>query len=393
MRITVAHNYYQQPGGEDASFEAEVALLRAQGHHVATYTAHNDAIGAMNPLAVAGKTVWNRDCYRSLDTLFRRGSFDVAHFQNTFPLVSPSAFYAAKANGVAVVQSLRNYRLICVNGLFFRNGRVCEDCLGKQVPWPGVVHACYRDSRAASSVVGGMLAFHGLRGTWSNMIDVFIALTEFSRQKFIEAGLPAEKIAVKPNFVTPDPGVGDGGGKYALFVGRLSPEKGVGTLLKAWEAIGSRLPLKIVGDGPLMDTVKRAAERSRGAVSWLGRKAPAEVYALMGDAALLVFASEWYETFGRVAIEAFAKGTPVVAAQFGAITEVVRHGDTGLHFHPGDADSLAAQVDWVLSHPSELARMRRSARAEFESKYTAAHNYQKLIEVYQRGLDHHRRYA
>jgi glycosyltransferase involved in cell wall biosynthesis len=383
MRITVAHNYYQQQGGEDASFEAEVALLREQGHYVATYTVHNDAIRAMSPLAVAGKTVWNRDSYRSLDTLLKRGSFDVVHFQNTFPLISPSVYYAAKANSVAVVQSLRNYRLMCVNGLFFRGGQVCEDCLGKPVPWPGVTHACYRDSRAASSVVAAMLTFHRLRSSWTKMVDVLVALTEFSKRKFIEAGLPAEKILVKPNFLNPDPGIGEGRGGFALFVGRLSPEKGIGTLLQAWETIGSRLPLKIVGDGPLVTAVKRASERRADAVSWLGRKAPTEVYALMGEAALLVFPSEWYETFGRVAMEAFAKGTPVVAANIGAIAELVRHGETGLHFRPGDVDDLVAQVEWYLSHPNEHARMRRSARAEFEEKYTAEKNYQQLMNIYE----------
>ncbi|MEM0326372.1 MAG: glycosyltransferase family 4 protein [Desulfurococcaceae archaeon] len=386
MNALMLHNFYQQPGGEDQSFLAEVDLLRRKGHFVDTFTTHNDGIKAMNPLAVAAKTLWNRDTCRQLDALFQRTCYDIAHFQNTFPLISPAAYYVAKAYGVAVVQSLRNYRLMCVNALFFRDGRVCEDCLGKTVAWPGVLHGCYRNSRAASAVVATMNAFHHLRGTWAHMVDVYIALTEFSKQKFIEAGLPANKIVVKPNFLVQDPGVGAGTGNYALFVGRLTPEKGIMTLLKAWKAIGKRLPLKIVGDGPLKNEVLKASEQQEG-VDWLGLQHPNQVLHLMGEACFVIFPSEWYETFGRVAIEAFAKGTPVVAANIGAIAEIVHHGKTGLLFRPSDASDFAAQVEWLLSHPNEQKQMRQAARAEFEAKYTAAANYEMLQHIYQLAID------
>jgi glycosyltransferase involved in cell wall biosynthesis len=230
-----------------------------------------------------------------------------------------------------------------------------------------------------------MITLHRALGTW-NLVDRFIALTEFARQKFIEGGFPPEKISVKPNFVHPDPGPGEGGGGYALFVGRLSPEKGLGTLLMAWERLGGKVPLKIVGDGPLAPEVQEAQKRIPG-VEWLGRKAPEEVYALMGEAAFLVFPSEWYETFGRVAIEAFAKGTPVLAAHIGAVGEVTEDGRTGLHFRPGDPEDLAAKVEWFLAHPNELARMRKEARAEYEAKYTAEENYRQLMAIYQTVLE------
>src|SRR5205814_1104988 len=162
----------------------------------------------------------------------------VAHFHNTFPLISPAAYYAARAEGVGVVQTLHNFRLLCPNALFFRDGKVCEDCLGRPVAWPGVVHGCYRGSRAASAATAVMTAAHRALGTWRTAVDVYVALTEFSRQKFIAGGLPAEKIAVKANFVYPDPGPGAGAGGYAVFVGRLSAEKGVETLLAAWRPLG-----------------------------------------------------------------------------------------------------------------------------------------------------------
>jgi len=191
---------------------------------------------------------------------------------------------------------------------------------------------------------------------------------------------------VKPNFVAPDPGRGQGGGGYALFVGRLAPEKGTGTMLAAWGRLGTRFPLKIVGDGPLKDQVVRVAAR-RSDVEWLGHRPVADVHALMRKADMLVFPSQWYETFGRVAAEAFAAGTPVIAADIGAVAELVEHGRTGLKFRPGDPEDLATRVGWALSHPAELRRMREEARAEFEAKYTAERNYLALMEIYEAALE------
>jgi glycosyltransferase involved in cell wall biosynthesis len=214
------------------------------------------------------------------------------------------------------------------------------------------------------------------------MVDAYIALTEFSRQKFIQGGLPAEKITVKSNFVHPDPGIGEDRREYALFAGRLSPEKGVYTLLSAWQRLKGKPLLKIVGDGPLSSRVAEVARRTPR-IECLGRRPVREVYELMGKAAFLVFPSELYETFGLVVAESFAKGTPVIASKIGAIAELVDHGRTGLHFRPSDPEDLAAQINWVLEHPSELDRMSREARAEFETKFTAERNYQALMRIYQ----------
>jgi glycosyltransferase involved in cell wall biosynthesis len=386
MKILAVHNRYQRPGGEDRVFVDETALLEARDHRVLRYEVHNDRVERVNRLTLAKDTVWNSSAYRELRALIRRERPDVVHFHNTLPLVSPAGYYAARAEGVPVIQTLHNYRLLCPVALFFRDGRVCEDCMGKAVPWPGVVHECYRGSRAASGVIAAMLTVHRVLRTWTEMVDVYVALTEFARSKFIEGGLPATKIVVKPNFVAPDPGRGQGGGGYALFVGRLAPEKGTGTMLAAWERLGTRIPLKIVGDGPLRDRVVGAAAR-RSNVEWLGHRPVEEVHALMGKADMLVFPSEWYETFGRVAVEAFAVGTPVIAANIGAVAELVEHGRTGLEFRPGDPEDLVTQVEWALSHPAELRRMRDEVRAEFEAKYTAERNYRALMEIYEAALE------
>lgn len=381
MRILSVHNRYQIRGGEDESRQSEENLLREMGHQVEVYEEHNDRISTMNPLRVASKTIWSQESHKITKRRLKEQTHDIIHVQNFFPLISPSVYYAAKEQGVPVVQTLRNYRLLCPNALFFRDGQVCEDCLGKFVPLPGVMHGCYRESRVASTAVASMITVHRTLRTWVEMVDVYIALTEFARQKFIEGGLPAEKIVVKPNFVNPDPGCGKGSGGYALFVGRLSVEKGLDTLLAAWEQLSEPMPLKIVGDGPLSEQVKNAVQRLPQ-VEWLGRRPMSEVHELMGEASFLIFPSKWYETFGRVAVEAFAKGTPVIAANIGAIAELVDDCRTGLKFQPGNSVDLASKVEWSLSHPQELAQMRFSARAEFEAKYTAKKNYSRLMEIY-----------
>jgi glycosyltransferase involved in cell wall biosynthesis len=383
MHILSIHNRYQIRGGEDESSELEAELLREYGHHVTCYEEHNNRLASLSPLHVALRTVWSQESYHRVRQHLCHHPTDLVHVQNFFPLISPSVYYAAQAHHVPVVQSIRNYRLICPNGLFFRAGRVCEDCLGKRLPWPGALHACYRQNHAASATVVAMLTMHRLLRTWLKQVDVFIAISQFARQKCIEAGLPAEKIIVKPNFVHPDPGRGRGGGGYALYVGRLSAEKGMDTLLDAWSQLRTPIPLKIVGDGPLATQVDAAAQRLSH-VTWLGRRSRDDTQALMGNAMMLIFPSKWYETFGRVAVEAFAVGTPVIAANLGAIAELVEHGRTGLHFRPGDAADLAAQVEWAMAHPQHLQDMRREARAVFEARYTGQANYGQLMEIYKR---------
>ncbi len=385
MNILVAHNFYQQPGGEDQCVAAEVAMLRAHGHEVTQYCLHNDSIHGMNRMRLASRTIWNHSAYRELRKLLRTHRVQIAHFHNTFPLISPAAYYAARAENVRVVQTLHNYRLLCANGLLLRDGEVCEDCLGKLVPWPGIVHKCYRGSRAASATVATMLATHRVLGTWWKAVDVYVALTETGRRKLIDGGLPADKITVKPNCAYPDPGAGTGKGGYAVFVGRLSAEKGLDTLLKAWPHLGGDVPLKLLGNGPMATVVQDAAAKD-SSIQWLGHVSLDAVYELVGEAMFLVLPSRCYETFSMAIVEAFAKGTPVVVSKLGAMAAIVDDGRTGLHFRPGDPADLAAKVRQILADPLELARMRRAARLEFDQKYTADSSYKSLMAIYQRAL-------
>lgn len=384
MRILVVHNRYQLPGGEDSVVEQEIAMLRHAGHEVITYSRSNDEVQLLalrGQLLLPLRAVWARDTVRDVQSLVRQSSPDVVHVHNTHFMISPSVYHACKSLGVPVVQTVHNYRLVCPNALLLRDGHVCEDCLGKTPPWPGVVHACYRSSRLQTAMVATVLTFHRLRRTWQEQVDLYIALTDFGRQKLIEGGLPARKIAVKPNFVYPDPGAGEGDGHYALFVGRLSPEKGIAVLLQAWQLLQGRLPLKAVGDGPLAHEVRAASGRLRG-VEVVGHLPLPEVNALMGRAACVIMPSVCYEGCPRVVIEALACGTPVVASAIGALAELVGDEQVGLRFRPGDANDLAAKVEWLLDHPQEVVRMRREARAEYLAKYTAERNHELLMALY-----------
>jgi len=282
-----------------------------------------------------------------------------------------------------VVQTLHNYRLLCPAATFYRNGGACEECLGKFAPYAGVLHACYRDSRAATGAIAAMLAVHRTLGTWTTQVDVYIALSAFASSKFVEGGLPAQKIAVKPNFLHPDPGAGDGRGNFALFVGRLAAEKGLSTLIESWRQVTPRLPLKIVGDGPLADSVIQAVRDIPG-LEWLGRQPQQKVMELMKTASMLIIPSVWYECFPMTVVEALACGLPVIASNIGSLASIIDHGRTGLRFDPGNADDLARKVIWLLDNPDEGARMRRNARSEYESKYCADRNYSMLVDIYKR---------
>lgn len=391
MKILLIHNLYQQPGGEDAVFRAEAALLRSRGHEVAEFVESNARLNGMDPLRAAARAVWSREARAKLRRLLQETRPDVAHFHNTFLMISPAAFSVCKEMGVPVVQTLHNYRLICPGALLMRDGRVCEDCIGKAVPWPGVLHGCWRGSRAQTAVVAGMLTVHRLLRTWTERVDVYIALTEFARRKFIEGGLPEEKILVKPNFVDPDPGPGEHDDEYVLFVGRLSPEKGIQRLLEAWRLLNG-IPMKILGDGPLLHQVEDwSSRRGLRTVEVMGRRSREEVLHLMKRARILVFPSEWYEGFPMTIVEAFACSLPVVAPRLGAMAELIEDGRTGLLFEPGNAKDLAKKVEWAWTHPEQMEKMGREARREYEQKYTAERNYQMLMEVYERAIETARR--
>ena len=386
MRILFVHNRYQQAGGEDCVAQVESNLLSRMGHEVEVWEENNDSIvTGMDALATGFQSVYSFEHAGKMRERIRCFQPDLVHIHNFFPRLSPAIHLACFGAGIPVVQTLHNFRLLCPGATFHRKGKICEECMGKSIPWPSVLHGCYRNSRTASAAVAGMLSVHRALGTWRDSVSRFIALSEFARTKFIAGGLPEEKIAVKANFVDPDPGIGSGRGNFALFVGRLVEEKGIGTLLAAWSRLSVKPKLKIIGDGPLSSMVANAVATTRE-LEWLGSRSREEVSRAMSEATVLIVPSTWHEPFGLVVAEAFAAGLPVIASEIGGLAEIVSDGSTGWLVSPGDPDQLGSAVSWAFSHPEELRTMRLCARSEFERKYTAEANYAQLIDIYEAAI-------
>jgi glycosyltransferase involved in cell wall biosynthesis len=387
MKLLYIYNLYQHSGGENQWVQSEPDLFKARGHDVVTYRRDNCEINAFSLWKRASlfwESAWSRESYEAVRTLIRRERPDVAHVYNTLALVTPSVYYACHEEGVPVVQTVYNYRLLCPAANFLRNGRVCEDCVRHSL-WRSVAHGCYRNSRLQSAALARTLHSHRHRGTWNQVVDVYIVPTEFMRTKLIEGGLPAAKIVVKPNYHEPDPGVRVASDGSALYVGRLTPEKGVRTLLSAWQMLGLPPRLRLVGDGPLREELEETVGRNpQCEIELLGTRPHHEVIEHLKTAAFLILPSEWYEAFPHVILEAFACGVPIVASRIGTLPDVIQDGINGLLFEPSQAADLAAKVKWVVSHPEDARRIAMNGRTEYETKYTADRNYEHLLGIYRR---------
>ncbi len=385
MKILLIHNAYQQPGGEDVVVTAESTLLRERGHHVVTYFRSNhelDQLSKSRQLLLVKDIIHSERSKRDIDELLKREEPDLVHVHKTFMMISPSIYAACQELDVPVVQTLHNFRLLCPGWTLARDGEVCEECIDRGL-WRSILHGCYRDSHLMSAAVALMLQVHRHRGTWDDHVDRYIALSDFARRKFIEGGLPASKLHVKPNFVTPDPGEREKPGDYALFVGRLSHEKGVPKLLDAWERLHSKIPLLLVGEGPLRKSLQaQVAARNLTNVTFKGWLPAEETRAAIKNAAFTILPSICYEGFPMSIAESFACGTPVLCSGLGGMQEIVDHHRTGLHFAPGNADELASNVEWAWAHPARLASMGKEARCQYETFYTAEKNYDSLMQIY-----------
>lgn len=379
-RVLVAHNRYQQRGGEDAVVDSEVELLRSRGHAVHEYRRDNHDLATLAPASAARQTMWSGRTVADIERLVQEFRPDLVHVHNTFPLISPSIYWVAARHRLPVVQTLHNFRLVCPQGLMLRDDRPCEDCVG-HLPWRAVRHRCYRASAAQSAVLATMIAGHRALGTWERKITRYIALNEFCRERFVAGGLPAARVRVKPNFVDVPP-PGDGPRQGLLFVGRLSVEKGVRVLADALHGAALREPVFVAGSGPL-----EALLRGIPGVQLLGNLAADEVYRRMRAARALVLPSIWYENFPRTLVEAWGCGLPVLASRLGAMQALVADGRTGRLFEPGDAGALRSALQWALEHPAELAGMGAAARAHYEDQLTGEANYRQLLALYREAID------
>ena len=391
MKVVIVHNANQQPAGDDVVVALETQLLEGAGHHVLHFRRSNwdvEKYSGLKKISLAKRTVWASDSKEDFARLLQQERPDVVHVHNTFVMISPSIYSACVEAGVPVVQTLHNYRLLCPAATMFRDGKVCEECVDSSL-LKSVQHSCYKGSRATTAIAAAMLQFHWMRGTWQREVSCYIALSEFARSKMIAGGLPAEKVMVKPNFVSPDPGNHRTGiGDYAIFVGRLSPEKRVATILDAWKRLKLSIPIYILGGGPEEEMLRtRAAQETIPNLEFKGKVPREQTIAMLSNARFLVFPSEWYEGFPMTLAESFACGTPVICSRMGSMQEIVSDRRTGLHFTPGDADDLAQKVEWAWNHPQEMRTMGSEARKDYEAKYTAEKNYPMLMGIYQRAME------
>lgn len=390
MRILIAHNRYQQAGGEDNVVEAERALLSQHGHDVDLLLVDNRDLvnGVFTQIKTAITATYSRNGRAKLREAINFFRPEIVHVHNFFPQLSPSIYDACAEEGVAVVQTLHNYRLICPGALLMRDGNICEQCITGS-PYQAAVYGCYRNSKLGSLAVAHMVATHRRLGTWAKKVNHFIACTEFSKSKFTQAGFSEDRISVKPNFIIDPRASTDLRNRddwksrepFALFVGRLSSEKGLRTLFKAWTTLDIHNCLKVAGCGPLEAEMPEQAN-----IVGLGFQEQVNVRSLMDQALFLVVPSEWFEGFPMVIVEAFAHGLPVLASKLGSMGEIIEDGITGLFFEPGDARDLALKACWLLERPEECRRMGRNARNRYVERFSPEVNYAQLLSIYMQVL-------
>ena len=382
MRILQIHNFYKQAGGEDTVFEQEAKLLRQHGHIVEQLTFSNGSVqGVRGKLQAAFGVIYNLQSTGVIRNSIRDFKPDVVHVHNFFPLVSPAVFYICRELGVPAVLTLHNYRLICPSAVLYYNGKVQLENIRKIFPIKAITHAIYRDSRIETASVVLTTGLHKLLGTWRTKVAKYIALTPGAAELFLHSSLQLrpEQLAVKPNF-TEDIGTGEATrDNFYLYIGRLTPEKGIETLLQAHQL--QPFNLKVIGDGPLRQRVEAYAA-TQATVEYMGFRKREETMQVLKKAKALIFPSEWLETFGMTIIEAFATGTPVIAAKLGGAAHLVQHRHNGLHYEPQQPAQLAQRVLELEHRPNLREELGKNARITYLQQYTPEANYQVLLQIY-----------
>lgn len=388
MKILICHNYYQNRGGEGQAVFKEKELLESKKHRVILFSKDNQEIDNytfIQETRLFCETVFSRSVYKKVIEIVKEEKPDIAHVHNVFPLISPSVYYALKKMNVPVVQTVHNYRFLCPNALFLNNkGEICERCKEGNF-FNAVVGKCYRDNYLQTSGMAFVLCLHRKLKTFTNKIDIFISPSNFLKKKLIEGRIREEKVVVKPHFIKcgeikPSYEFDN----YAVYMGRLSREKGLFTLLRAWEGI-TGFTLKIMGDGAIRNELENfVIQKKIKNVEFLGFIGGPKRFGILKKAMFMIFPSEWYENFPYTIIESFACGTPVIASKIGAITELIKEGQNGSLFESGNSDDLAEKISYLHENSGKALRMGRYARKCVEEKYSAEKNYSKLMAIYKK---------
>jgi glycosyltransferase involved in cell wall biosynthesis len=398
VKILLVHNFYGStaPSGENTAFLAEASLLRSHGHAVYEFTRTSDEIldkGRPGALKGAFSSVWNPFSLRLLKRAIQDANPDVVHVHNTFPLLSPSVFYASREQRVPTVMTMHNYRIGCSAATALRRDQPCMLCLDRRSVLPALRYGCYRNSRVATFPVSMMIALHNAKKTWSRNVDAFITLTDFQREKMSLFGVPADSLFVKPHFMAdpPQPVPWNSREEKAVFVGRLYAAKGIHILIEAWKQWGKNAPrLEIIGDGPMKEELVRSLEQSEAAasVSFTGNMTRREAMSRLSRAKLLIIPSLCYEGFPMVVQEAFALGVPVAASNIGSLPYLVRENSNGALFPAGSASDIRKCVGPLLADNESLSALGKGARREFDEKFTAEKNHELLMGIYKAAADH-----
>ncbi|MGB0383971.1 MAG: glycosyltransferase family 4 protein [Ardenticatenaceae bacterium] len=385
-RILIIHNYYQQPGGERTAVRAQISLLQQQGHDVLLYTEDNAEIkdyGLPQKALAIGRTIFSSKAYHQIQELVEQKRPAVAHIHNVFPLISPAIYHGLRQTGIPIVQTIHNFRFLCPNSFFFTQGQICERCkYGNTLN--AIRYRCYRESYFASALYALSIGGHRKRGTFQQ-IDRFIALTEFAAQKLVESQFTTrDKIAILGNFLPeplPPPGFFDDHEPYVIFMGRLSAEKGVDTLIKAMAGVPN-LKLKVLGVGPEAERLQALGQQLQGRVEFLGFVAGEKKWELLRRALAVVVPSVWYEHFPLTILESFAAATPVLASKLGSLPHIIREGETGLFTQPNDVKDMQSKLRFLAANPQKSLKMGQAARAEVEARFVASVHYERLMQIY-----------
>jgi len=393
LKILLVHNFYgsSAPSGENTAFQAESGLLRKNGHTVIEFTRNSDEVrnlGSFGLLKGAFSTPWNPFSLKALKNILIKEKPDILHVHNFFPLISPSIFYATNDLDTPTVFTLHNYRIVCANAILLRNNSPCTECLDKQSILPSLKYKCYRESRMATLPLALSIKLHQVLGTWQRKVDAFISLTEFQKNKLIEAGLPAEKIHIKPHFYSspPNPLPFNERGSKVVFIGRLGPEKGINVLLHAWKMWGEDAPdLEIIGDGPERHPLEKysATNNLDNKISFLGQLPFPQTLDKLSRARLSILPTLCYEGFPMTVLEAFAMGVPVVASNIGSLPCIIENNKNGALFKAGDSEALCNALKEVWGNRENLEQMSTAARSTFEESFSTEINHKILMDIYQ----------
>jgi glycosyltransferase involved in cell wall biosynthesis len=379
MRILILHSRYLSghASGENTVVSDEARLLNEGGHEVKVWEPSPSKARGLTLVRTGLQAVWSQQAFAQVAHVAQEMEADVVHCHNLFPKLSPAVVRSSLGHGVPTVMTLHNYRLMCLPASFLRDGRICEDCMGRQ-PWPGVIHRCYRHSLPGSAALASSLLLHRAIGTFE-LVTLYLPVSEFVRRKYVEAGIPPERLHVKSNFAWPT-ARREGSGDYFLFLGRLSSEKGVDTLLKAWSGTNARL--LVVGDGPDAHALRGAAPKN---VEFLTTVAQTEVADILRRARALLVPSLWYEAQPRVILEAYAAGVPVVASRIGGLPDLIADGESGLLVPPDNPIAWSQAVERLLDD-DEAKRLGNGAYRQWVTQYNPERALRTLEDAYREAI-------